>query len=178
LAVNNRGEVVGRFGHGDGQYGAFLWSHGVMRDLGTLAPPGGQDAWSMNSWATAINDAGLVAGMSWLGNWPGHAFLYTEASGMVDLNTRIDPTLRWELREASGINNRGQIVGTGFGHGQQHAVLLTPVPPSLARVLRVLHKKSRARSVVGRSWRWSHSRVTRIQLSFPFTVTHGAHCAN
>jgi hypothetical protein len=47
---------------------------------------------------------------------------------MVDLNTLIDSRLGWTLQYASGINDHGQIVGTGLVKGQGHAFLLTPVP--------------------------------------------------
>jgi hypothetical protein len=54
--------------------------------------------------------------------------LYTKARGMVDLNDLIDPALGWELLQALGINDLGQIVGHGRINGQTHAFLLTPVP--------------------------------------------------
>jgi probable HAF family extracellular repeat protein len=45
---------------------------------------------------------------------------------MVDLNTLIDPTLGWVLTTAAGINDAGQIVGSGVINGQSHAFLMTP----------------------------------------------------
>jgi hypothetical protein len=55
------------------------------------------------------------------------AFLYSDAMGMVDLNTRIDPRLGWELDAAAAINDAGQIVGSGRHHGKARAFLLTPL---------------------------------------------------
>ena len=46
----------------------------------------------------------------------------------VDLNTRIDSSLAWELQNARGINADGQITGTGTINGQSHAFLMTPLP--------------------------------------------------
>ncbi len=43
---------------------------------------------------------------------------------MVDLNTRIDAT-GWVLREATGINGKGQIVGNGTLNGVQLGFVLT-----------------------------------------------------
>jgi probable HAF family extracellular repeat protein len=57
-----------------------------------------------------------------------HAFLYTSGSGMVDLNTLIDPLSGWELLDAADINDAGQITGQGLIGGEYHAYLLTPVP--------------------------------------------------
>ena len=60
---------------------------------------------------------------------------------MVDLYVLIDPNLEWDLDEADGINDDGQITGQGFIGRQQHAFLLTPVPEpgSLAPVATHTH---------------------------------------
>ncbi len=47
---------------------------------------------------------------------------------MTDLNTLIPPNSGWILTEARGINDAGQITGTGTINGETHAFLLTPVP--------------------------------------------------
>src|SRR4029079_9882913 len=57
-----------------------------------------------------------------------HAFLYTSASGIVDLNTLIAPLSGWELLDASDINDAGQITGQGLIGGEYHAYLLTLIP--------------------------------------------------
>jgi hypothetical protein len=44
---------------------------------------------------------------------------------MKDLNKLIPAGSGWMLQEAYGINNAGQIVGTGMHNGQEHAFLLT-----------------------------------------------------
>jgi probable HAF family extracellular repeat protein len=52
--------------------------------------------------------------------------LYTNRRGMQNLNELIDQSLGWVLREATGINDRGQIAGWGEFDGQEHAFRLTP----------------------------------------------------
>jgi len=47
---------------------------------------------------------------------------------MVDLNTLIPANSGWTLTEAHGINNLGQIAGSGAINREGHAFLLTPVP--------------------------------------------------
>jgi hypothetical protein len=47
---------------------------------------------------------------------------------MLDLNGLIDPNSGWQLYAAYGINDSGQIVGTGTFAGFSRAYLLTPVP--------------------------------------------------
>jgi probable HAF family extracellular repeat protein len=96
-----------------------------MQDLGTL--PGGAC-----SEASGINGSGVVVGQSEVAPGPtpctgtSHAFVWTASGGMADLNTLIDPTLGWQLTSAAGINDTGQIAGTGIINGQEHAFLMTP----------------------------------------------------
>jgi hypothetical protein len=47
---------------------------------------------------------------------------------MRDLDSLIDPTLGWQLQDAKGINDLGQITGTGLIGDEFHTFLLTPVP--------------------------------------------------
>ena len=89
-------------------------------DLGTLGGSFSQ--------AYGINSSGQVVGYANLaGDLKQHAFLYSW-SVMRDLNDLIPASSGWELSEATGINDVGQIVGTGINSdGQSHAYLLTPI---------------------------------------------------
>lgn len=68
-----------------------------------------------SSSSRGINDHGDVVGG--FGGTPstntfGHAFIYTDAEGFVDLNTRVVAGPQgWILESAVGINNAGEIVG-------------------------------------------------------------------
>jgi probable HAF family extracellular repeat protein len=116
-AINDRGQIVGSsYSQALGTTHAVYFSRQGVIDLGTL---GGL------SEAYAVNNLGQVVGDS-----NGDAFL-TDLSGgpMVDLNTLIPPGSGWvRLFEANGINDAGQIVGTGQlpGYDIIHAFLLTP----------------------------------------------------
>jgi probable HAF family extracellular repeat protein len=115
-AINNAGQVVGYVGND-----AFLYSGGIVRDLGTI--PGGLD-----SRAYGINNSGEVVGSAGIGQDATHAFLYAGGS-MVDLNGMIGPASGWTLEQATAINDVGQIVGFGLNStGQSDAFLLTPTP--------------------------------------------------
>lgn len=112
-ALNDLGQVVGSANRSSSDVlRAFRFTDGAgMQDLGTL---GGGSA------AYGINNSGDVVGLSVTratppGDFwnPGHAFLYTDASGMVDLNKLIDRSLGWELRQANAINDNKQITGYG-----------------------------------------------------------------
>lgn len=115
--INKGGDVIGYATLSDGYEHAFSYAGGIMRDLGTL---GG------SSYAYGINDAGAIVGYSWRSDGENpHAFLYLNGV-MIDLNTLIPAGSGWELLEAYGINNRGEIVGEGLWDGQTHAFLMRP----------------------------------------------------
>lgn len=46
---------------------------------------------------------------------------------MSDLNSFLPANSGWELFIANGINERGQIIGTGRFNGQNRGFLLTPM---------------------------------------------------
>ncbi len=118
--VNRRGDVVGDGQDVRGEPRAFLYQDGAIRDLGTL--PGGRQ-----SAAFAISETGDIVGRSDAADQRSRAVL-VRGNAMIDLNERIPPGSGWVLSEGRDINERGQIVGTGWLHGQQRAFLLSPVP--------------------------------------------------
>lgn len=122
--INSARQVVGNSSPNDHSHAhAFLYSNGTMQDLGTL--PGGS-----TTFATGINSAGQVVDSCFVNissNY--YAFLYSNST-MQDLNTLIPANSGWFLGGASGINDSGQICGSGSINGQTHAFLLTPVAPA------------------------------------------------
>jgi len=124
-ALNNAGVVVG-FSQTKGDLAThpFLLAKGKMTDLS--APKGSNDAW-----ATAINDAGVVVGDYRVSptSTTQHAFVYSNGK-MTDLNSLIQTNSGYTLIDATGINNKGQIVVNAFNKtGQEQALLLTPAAP-------------------------------------------------
>ena len=137
LAINDAGQIVGFSSTTDDFadyvniagagyprfYHAFLYSAGTMTDIGTL---GGQV-----SFATGINSSGDVVGWSTLaGDDAWSYFLYTNDTGMVDLNSLLPLGSRWDAWSAitfgPDINDSGQITGTGYIDGTYHAFLMSP----------------------------------------------------
>ena len=60
---------------------------------------------------------------------PRHAFIYSQAGGMQNLNDLIDPSSGWDIWAATGINDAGWICGQGVNpQGRIDAVLLVPLP--------------------------------------------------
>ena len=93
---------------------AVLWKDGKIRDLGTL-PEGGYE-----SFATAVNSSGLVAGLatnttpdpdSMFGTgYQTHAFVWDKRKGMQDLGTLPGGT----DAQALLVNERGQVAGQSY----------------------------------------------------------------
>ncbi|HVA30409.1 MAG TPA: PIG-L family deacetylase, partial [Gaiellaceae bacterium] len=118
-AVDDAGTVVGWSTSGSGGAArAFRYAGGRMVDLGLPR--------DTESEARALNDAGQIVGDFFdTGSGRSHAFLYDNGAA-VDLNTLIDSGSGWILEQATGINDRGQIVGVGSHDGATRAFLLTP----------------------------------------------------
>ena len=111
--INDLGQIVGNSTCSLSCIHAVLWTSSGIQDLGVL--PG-----STLSSANGINNLGQVVGES------GNAFVWSQAAGMQDLNSLIDPNSGWTLTWAFAINDAGQITGSGNFNGQTHAYLLTP----------------------------------------------------
>ncbi len=130
LGINSSEHVTGWSILVGGESHAFLYD-GTMHDLGVAGE---------NSSGNGINSSGQVVGDFFRVTippsiTPEHAFLYSNATGMVDLNSLIDPQSGWELTSAQAINDAGQITGYGQIGGQQHAFLATPIPEPAAIVI-------------------------------------------
>lgn len=113
-AVNDSGTVVGGSDGATGHH-AFVYHAGVMTDIGTLT-----GMTSGDSEARAINRAGVVAGVS-----NSRAMVWFGGT-MKDLNSLTPAGSGIFLSSATGINDSGQICGTGTVGGAQRAFLLTP----------------------------------------------------
>ena len=99
MGLNDLGEVTGSYTNADGHQHAFLYTHGVVQDLGTL---GGS-----YSVGIAVNDSSEVTGSSRPSDASGdeHAFLHNGVF-MDDLGT-----LGGAISQGRGINASGEITG-------------------------------------------------------------------
>lgn len=120
--LNNQGQVVGLSDlPGDKVFHAFLWTKATgMKDLGTLSG-------DVSSWGLAINDAGIVTGVSLDDQFNPTAFIWQKGV-MSDLNSLIPANSPLYLATACSINSSGQIIGFAFDDaGDIHAYMVTPV---------------------------------------------------
>jgi probable HAF family extracellular repeat protein len=138
--ANDLGQVVGWSSTGEVDFSggvpthAVLWAQsGATRDLGTLSPDVSSTALKINSFGQVIGSSGnTVYFYQGLFSDPapftvtGRPFVWSERTGMRDLNTLIQRGSGWILKSVSDINVWGQIVGSGTLHGQPHGFLLTP----------------------------------------------------
>lgn len=111
--INSSGQVTGYSQVSTGYQRAFLYSNGTMTDLGALC-----SGYYCNSYGVALNDAGQVAGSSYVSNsYNQHAFRYA-AGVMTDLGT-----LGGTHSSANAINATGDVVGYSnlTGDTSQHA---------------------------------------------------------
>ena len=117
-AIGATGAVVGSAQTGSGAMRAVRWVGGAATNLGTLG--------GTNSYGYGVSSSGQVVGIADLTGGAGTAAFLWDAGVMYDLNGLLGPGTAWELLAAYGMNDRGQIVGTGRLNGVEQAVLLTP----------------------------------------------------
>jgi probable HAF family extracellular repeat protein len=130
LWINEAGDVVGYadLPNSPGCSGstcvhhAFLWTGGVITDLGSVDGDPCSRALSINADRQIVGFTAAVCG----GN-PSHAFLWQDGGPAVDLNTLVQPGSGLTLTEAIYLNDRGEIAGNGvLANGDTHAFLLIP----------------------------------------------------
>ena len=160
-AINDDGLVVGSSAlAGDSGAHGFLYNGASLVDLGTLGGP--------DSNAFSINAGGDIVGQSETASGEARGFLYTTDT-MLDINALLEnPSTGWTVTEARAINDAGWIVGAARTQtGNQHAVLLVPVPEpaSVAGTLFSLSSMIIGRRIRVREATSGHSASTKLLRS-------------
>lgn len=111
--INNAGVVVGEAFLPNGDSEAFVYENGQMRPLGHL---GGGTARLDD-----INEYGVAVGTGSIllegGIRSSIALYWSEATGLINLNTLLPENSGWHLASATAINEYGQITGNGTFNG-------------------------------------------------------------
>ena len=116
--INNAGLIVGSSENANGRNEAVIFEGGgKLKQLGTLGGP--------FSYAYAVNEAGDIVGDAATSTYDA-PFLYRGGT-MYNLFSAVDNLDGWRYGSATGINERGQVVGWG----NKGAFLLTPVPTAV-----------------------------------------------
>ena len=171
FALNNKNQITGQSGpltFPDQPLRAFIWTKGVMRDLGDLGsePNGG----------LAINDRGQITGFASLpvGFRNRVAFLYSNGR-LVDIDRRPDTEDRFS--SGTGINNLGHVVGTsnhlsGFIYrGKRMQSLNSLIDPKLGWDIRFPEAINDAGQIAATAFRKGVQYAVRLDLIRPSAVT-------
>ena len=126
----------------------------------------------------AINHSGEVVGVitDYSGIHDLNAFVWTEATGIIDLNDYIDPSSGWTLAGAYAINDNHEVVGMGWingvlqglgrsGRSRSSCQSCAPRRPATARDQRPVHRCLQRRSAITR--RSDMQRQQRLHLRRP-----------
>jgi probable HAF family extracellular repeat protein len=165
--LNNRNQITGESGpltFPDQPLRAYIWSKGVMRDLGDLGtePNGG----------LAINDRGQITGYASVltGFRNQTAFLYSNGR-LVDIDGR--PATADRFSTGTGINNLGHIVGasnhlSGFIYrGKRMQGLNTLIDPKLGWDIRLPQGINDAGQIAATAFRNGVQYAVRLDLIRP-----------
>lgn len=129
--VNNAEQVLAEGSTIFGGPKSYIYHNGVATAI--LTPQGAESAIGLD-----INARGQVVGIieTRAPDGQSRAFVYTDGRAY-NLNNFLRPAdaANWYLREAVGINDRGEIIGTGIVNGEAHIFLATPVPEASAAAL-------------------------------------------
>ncbi len=118
LDINDIGAVCGNYGTSSG-FRPFYWFGGSASLLPVFDG-------SNSTAAVALNHSGLIVGYEL--SAPTSGALAWENGQALRLQDYVQNAAGWRLDAATGVNDQGQIVGSGTLGGQSHIFLLTPVP--------------------------------------------------
>lgn len=106
--MNNKGDIVGNSGNEE-RHNAVLWPKNgkAIKNLGVLSG-------RVSSRALGINNDGDVVGYSEGGHSRDHAFIWTNKTGMIDLNELIPTGSGFVLVQAVAISSQGNISAVGY----------------------------------------------------------------
>ncbi|MBS1711132.1 MAG: PEP-CTERM sorting domain-containing protein [Armatimonadetes bacterium] len=103
--INNLGWVVGHFQDGNSHSYGFVFN----QELGMQVIDYGTVGLNLN----AINNSGMAVGRS----NGSEALIWTQNTGLINMNSLIDPNDGWDLVNAIDINDNGWITGHGVHNG-------------------------------------------------------------
>jgi uncharacterized membrane protein len=159
-SINDRGEAIGDAYDDQGRYYAYLWTEAlglqrigpadgfssaiainnrgdvvIQAVLRVLLYSGGSStrlamSTKYPTHPRAINDCDVIVGSFGPFSDADRAFVWEKSIGFQDLNALVPANVHWKLESATGINNRGEIVGRGDSTGADNGgFMLIPAAP-------------------------------------------------
>lgn len=112
--INDAGQIIvdGTF---NGKTGSYLYENGNLIPF--------SDTFDVIK-ASNLNNNGEVVGAARKSDGGVFAFVWSKADGMKNLNEAIREDSGWQLTEATGINDKGQIIGYGDLNGKLRSFVL------------------------------------------------------
>jgi probable HAF family extracellular repeat protein len=161
VGINNLGQITMNSVISDGTIHAFLWTSGLLRDLGTYPT----DAFiTVAPCCNNVNDRGQIVGFSIDSSFNQRALLWEDQDKTpVDLNSLLPADSSWYVISPGGITDGGEIAATAVNLNtfEVHAVVVSPIrgigpaargatkPPALPENLR---KALQRQTGVATSW--------------------------
>lgn len=122
LGINEAGDIVGYLWPSFVQRIPFLYSGGAVNALPIPAP-------YTDGVATELNNSDVIIGnVRQLGSTQSHLVVWRDGIAMFLNDLLPSNCVGWILDTATGINNRGDIIGTATKAGVGHAYMLQAVP--------------------------------------------------
>ena len=125
--LNEAGDIAGveSLAGNDNVIHATLWSRGQITDLGAFTPDQCSVSLGINSRKQVVGTVAL--GCDFNDDPSLRAFLWEPSGQMLDINTLISSSLGIQLRNATAINDRGEMTAVAwFADGSHRQVLLVP----------------------------------------------------
>jgi hypothetical protein len=125
-------DVAGDFIVGGGEKAGAVRPYRLHRSSNVLDEITG--GWQGESYATGVNGFGDVVGWGYIdaAGTQQAAFVFTNQLGFKKLNDLVDPSLGWDFRVATAINDSDEIVGWGYHNRAKRAFFLSLAPQKLA----------------------------------------------
>jgi probable HAF family extracellular repeat protein len=117
LQINADGQIFGCSTTASGGSNAFIWTSGAMRDTGI------SNCSDSSNYEYIFNDKGQL-----LVNDGSSSFYYDgdRTFSAQDIETLLGENSGWDISKITGLNNKGQIIGTGLLNGKESAFVMTP----------------------------------------------------
>jgi probable HAF family extracellular repeat protein len=135
--INKGGQVLGCSATSSGGSSLFVWSDGQIQDTG-ISNCSDRDDPSVSDYTSSFefNDLGQLVYVDWQGGRirpgeepvPPRYFFYDGQNtfSTEDIENLLGENSGWDITAIRGLNNKGQIVGTGLFNGQQSAFVMSP----------------------------------------------------